>query len=461
MPQVSGNEKKSTEPTLPPLTCCLFAFVIPLSLVLLATFLFYGFGHRIVDIYHVFEWNARFGRIGEVLAVVIGVLVLFVFWIFASITLGGAPVRYTTYFILPVDLSFPIAFALTPFGRQPFWVSLIVFPAWCLCIFMLVLSLVVSLKKIRISRARPLRKPLDSMPQTENVSRKDLQNTKKHRVGLEKFLEKCKTYGSLEIFKKSGEYHPKYDVYIDDYNTMDTDMMVRVDVDIAIAEYCLTKNVSKFRHDLAMTYRAQWETQNHEMSPVSSEHYPRIANGVFHSLAVLDIGQALIQSEFLSTAIQNLHIPLHYNNEAVYFAVIAAVQRNTDVLQKASERLRKGQAFFYRLFDSDPGYWLQYLTGLAENDVSLCNEGIRIYAEEHYYRVSQDADSQYYMNVQAIGMANLCRIYGMDVAAIPPIIPEDLLLKIDEKIGDEKVGNRMMNVFERALEHVDMSLFDD
>ena len=106
---------------------------------------------------------------------------------------------------------------------------------------------------------------------------------------------------------------------------------------------------------------------------------------------------------------------------------------NTVALQRASERLQNGQKLFYRLFDNDPGYWLPYLRGLAEKDVLLCNEGIRRYAEEHYHRVTQDADSPYYMNIQAIGMANLCRIHGIDVAAIPPIVPEGVLLNHNEK----------------------------
>jgi len=445
--RIFDEKKTSTEPTPSFLTCCLFALVIPLSLVLLGTLFFYGFGGRLIDIYHTFEWNSHFGKTGEVLTVVIGILVLCGFWICSTLILAGVPVRYATYFILPVTLSFPIAFILTPLGHQSFWVSSIVFSAWCLCIFMLAFSLIISLKKTRAYVTRRPRKSLDSLPRAESVSRKDLQTAKKYRSGLEKFLKQCAKYGSLATFQESGEYHHKYDIYIDDYHVKDTDMMVEVDVDIAIAEYCLMKNVSKFRHNLAMTYRAQWETQNHKISPVSSEHFPKIANGIFHSLAALDIKQIAIQSEYLSTGIRNLRIPLHYYNEVVYFAIIAAVQGDMVILQRAVERLRKGQTLFYRLFDEHPGYWLHYLTGLAEKDVVLCNEGIRIYAEEHYYRVSQDVDSQYYMNIQAIGMANLCRIHGLDVAAIPPIVPEELLLKIGEEVGEQS-----MDIFERIFE---------
>ena len=200
--------------TSPPLGCLAIIFSL-LALILLCTLFFYGFGYRIVDAYHVFGWNARFGKIGEILAVVFGILSLFCFWIVTGTIMAGTPVRYVTYYILPVTLSFPVAFTLTPIGHQPLFVSVAVFAMWCLCFFVLIFFLVISWKNVRDYRKKSLRKPLDSLPQTENVSRKDLQNSKKYRAGMEKFIEKCKTYGSVETFQKSKEYHHKYDIFVE------------------------------------------------------------------------------------------------------------------------------------------------------------------------------------------------------------------------------------------------------
>jgi len=399
-------------------------------------FLFYGFGYRIVDIYHVFEWNARFGKTGEVLVVVSGILGLFVFWALVTFILVKLPLRYAVYYIFPVTISFPVAFALTPFGHLSLLMSLFTFSSWGMGVFVLVSSVVIGVNKMQSLSSKGIRKPLDSLPVAERVTQKDLQNSKKYRYGLQKFLKKLKKYGSLDTLRRSIEYDPKFDIYIADYRKMNTEMMVKVDVDIAIAEYSLTKDVAKFRRELSAAYRALWETRGQTTSPVSSENFPRIANDIFHSLAALDAKQAEIQAVFLLTAIRNLRIRLHYVDEAVYIAIIAAVRCDSEMLQNAAERLRKGLSFYARLFENYPGYWLPYLTGLADKDVSLCNEGIRIYAEEHYHRVSQDPDSQYFMNIQALGMANLCRIHGIDVAAIPPIIPEDLIFKSDNSNRD-------------------------
>ena len=132
-------------------------------------------------------------------------------------------------------------------------------------------------------------------------------------------------------------------------------------------------------------------------------------------------------------------MPLHFTDEAVYMAIIGAVQVKTKLLHQANKRLHESRPFLCRLFDLDPGYWLPYIAGLATKDVALCNEGIRIYAEEHHYRVSHDPDSQYFMNIQALGMANLCRIYGINVSAIPPIIPDGLLYKPGDETDDSMI----------------------
>ena len=420
-------------------SCCLLGIIVPLIVVLWATFLFYGFGCRIVDIYHVFEWNDRLGKTGEVLAVVMGIMAMSVFWILASFTLAGLPVRYATYFILPVIVSLPVAFALTPLGRQSIFASFVVFFLWWFVAFLLTFFMVIACNKLRGCKAKQPRKPLDSLPASENVSRRDLQGAKKYRDDFKKFLEKNKKYGSLEVFKNSREYHLKYRVFEEACKASDADVMLGADIDIAIAEYSLTKNVSKFRREISAAYRASWETQDHTISKYPMETFPKVANEIFHSLASLDTQQADIQAAFLLEAIRQLRMPLHYTDEAVYMAIIGAIQVKTKLLQQANERLHLSRKFWFRLFDQNPGYWLPYIAGLATTDVALCNEGIRIYAEEHHDRVSQDPDSQYYMNIQAIGMANLCRIYGINVSAIPPIIPDELLFKLGEETTDSMI----------------------
>ncbi|MCL2623032.1 MAG: hypothetical protein FWD31_05125 [Planctomycetaceae bacterium] len=410
-------------------TCCLLGIVVPLIVVLSATLLFYGFGSRIVDIYHVFEWNDRFGKTGEVLTVVMGITAMSVFWILAATILAGIPVRYATFFILPVMVSFPVAFALTPLGRQSIFSSFVVFSLWWLVAFLLTFFAVIACNKFRHRKAKQPRKSLDSLPASENVTRSYLREAKKRRATFEKFLEKCNKYGSWEVFKNSGEYHSKYEVFEETYMTSGMEAMIGSDINIAVAEYSLTKNVSKFRREVSASYRASWETQDHAISTFPTETIPNVAKEIFHSLASLDTQQADIQAAFLWEAIRRLRMPLHYTDEALYMAIIGAVQARKELLHQASERLRLSRTSWCRLFDQNPGCWLPYITGLATADVTLCNEGIRIYAEEHYDRISQDPNSPPYMSIQAVGMANLCRIYGINVSAIPPILPDELLFK--------------------------------
>ena len=93
--------------------------------------------------------------------------------------------------------------------------------------------------------------------------------------------------------------------------------------------------------------------------------------------------------------------------------------------------LLKARKFPSRLFEDDPDYWLPYINGWATKSVALCNEAIRIYAEQHHYRCTKDKEnsSYFHLNIQAVGMANLCRIHGTKVEAIPLIVTENLLVK--------------------------------
>lgn len=413
-------------------SCCSSLVIIPLAIILLLTLLFYGFGYRLVDAYHVFGWNDRLGKTGEILAVVMGVFGLLVFWLVASTVLAGIPLRYACYFILPVIVSFPVAFAWTPFGHQSFFASVATFLMRGFVVFLLTFFLVLASNKIRALSLKKSRKPLDSLPQKENVTRRDLNAAKKRRAELETFLEKCHQYGSLENFQNTNEYLSKYEKFEEEYETASLDMMVRTDVGIAITEYSLTNDVDQFRQRLSASYRASWEEQDHTVDIFMKRKLRGIVSAIFDSLAVLDTGQAVAQAVFLRKAIRQLRTPLHLTEEAVYIAIVAAVQADMKLLTQATEKLHQARSFVYRLFDDDPGYWMPYITGLATKDVTLCNEGIRIHVEEHVYRISQELDLWYYMDTQALGMANLCRIHGIAVSAIPPVIPEGLLFKPGE-----------------------------
>lgn len=122
--------------------------------------------------------------------------------------------------------------------------------------------------------------------------------------------------------------------------------------------------------------------------------------------------------------------------EQVIRGLCAAILRDEKELEKIAQKLKKSTGFLDYLMTVQSGmpkFWISFLEGLAEHNVDLCTEAIRIQSEQ-WYSPEYATDSVISrLNVIGVAMSNLCRWRGVNVPALEPVVPEELLLPIPEK----------------------------
>jgi hypothetical protein len=363
----------------------------------------------------------------------VSILLLFASWYVLSALLSGFS-RYGIYFFLPIAIAFPSALALTPFGYQPIFLLLVIAFVWFILIFTMVFLLQTGRIHSRRRRRRRIepRKPLTDLPLREEVAPQTLKYLRSERSKMEILAEKKRKYGSEEIYRQSQGFDPDQQPQYVSFDELDMNALVQIDTEIATYEYLTNGNVARFRREMASTFAAKWESTSKESDVSFSLLGPIITCDILKNLGIDFRSLAVIQARFLMEAVQMHPDVLSYQKDAIYQSLATATLKDKSGLSYWSGELLKARKFPRRLFEDDPGYWLPYINGLATKSASLCNEAIRIYAEQHHYRCTKDKENSYFhLNLQAVGMANLCRVHGINVEAIPLIVPENLLVKCD------------------------------
>jgi len=409
--------------------CCLTLLIFGLIFVVVTTLLFGGFGARVADIYHLVGLEKHFGLIGKIVVISVAIILLFAAWFVLSAFLSRFS-RYGVYFFLPIAIAFPSAFALTPFGHQSVFLSLVIALTWSSIIFAVLFLLQTTRIHYRRRRRTEPRKPLTDLPLREEVAPQTLKYLRSERSKMEILVEKKQKFGSENIYRQSKGFDPDLQPQYVTFDDLDTNAMVQIDTEIAIYEYLTDGNVARFRREMASTFAAQWKSTSKEPDISFSLLGPILTRDILKNLGVDFRSLAVIQARFLREAAEKHPDTLSYQKDAIYHSLAAATLENKSGLSHWNAELLKARKFPNRLFEDDPDYWLPYINGLATKSTSLCNEAIRIYAEQHYYRCTNNEDNAYFhLNIQAVGMANLCRIHGIKVEAIPLIVPESLLVK--------------------------------
>ncbi len=71
-------------------------------------------------------------------------------------------------------------------------------------------------------------------------------------------------------------------------------------------------------------------------------------------------------------------------------------------------------------------------TGILENDIEQGHKGLREFVTDMKCDEVDAAFASEFVSTWPIGIANLCRLHGLWVPAVPPLVPEELLIDHEE-----------------------------
>jgi len=201
---------------------------------------------------------------------------------------------------------------------------------------------------------------------------------------------------------------------------------------IGVSEYVLNTDVNSFKSNLIEAARIRYQLflRFNKGEPISKSYlsmlsykalFNALAAGEFdlaRELATLMGGREEIEKEF--------DHPFDYN---LGYALKSFVLNDRSQMEKWSSEFSK---ICDKKENSDfRGYALIFEAILIE-DVEKANEALIAIEKGHKKQskgrgVFKNSEDEV-LCVWGIGIANLCRSYGLNVSAIPPLIPDDLLV---------------------------------
>jgi hypothetical protein len=206
---------------------------------------------------------------------------------------------------------------------------------------------------------------------------------------------------------------------------------------VGVSEYVLNTDINSFKSNLveAARIRLQLFLRFNQGEPISKSFlsmlsykdlFNALATGEFDlakKLALIIGGREEIEKEF--------DHPFDYN---LGYALKSFVLNDRSQMEKWSSEFSK---ICDKKENSDfKGYALIFEAILIEN-VEKANEALIAIEKGHKKQskgrgVFKNSEDEV-LCVWGIGIANLCRSYGLNVSAIPPLIPDDLLVKSESQ----------------------------
>lgn len=201
---------------------------------------------------------------------------------------------------------------------------------------------------------------------------------------------------------------------------------------IGVSEYVLNTDVNSFKSNLieAARIRLQLFLRFNEGEPISKSYLSMLSyKALFNALAV---GEFDLAKELATLMGGREEIEKEYDHPFDYklgYALKSFVLNDRSQMVKWSSEFSK---ICEKAENSDfIGYTLMFEAILIE-DVKKANEALIAIEKGHKKQskgrgVFKDSEDEV-LCVWGIGIANLCRSYGLNVSYIPPLIPDDLLV---------------------------------
>ncbi len=322
-------------------------------------------------------------------------------WLCVSVGIYRLCMRYGGFLYFPLMVGLPLGFAAVPFHPFSWPIYTLLLSASLIAVPLLLFFIQSVMMLLYRKTSKRKRRPIPD--------------------GLPPFSPGYVRHRTEPVNIKEGIPHPNRNLAWEKYYNA-----IGIHQGFALDAYFLDADVKEFRNQYSIYCR---KLLAHYKQPSG---YVRFWNQTWYSeeivipLVALDLDSARDWAEYVrNTLPANAHL-LSRRDERIISAICATIVNDEETLLLSHQKLKQPVGWLDGMATREPDYLVILIAGIAEQNNELCQEAIRIQAEEWYAPALSD---YYRLNVNGVAMTNLCRWRGIPIPPLEPVIPEILLLK--------------------------------
>jgi len=193
----------------------------------------------------------------------------------------------------------------------------------------------------------------------------------------------------------------------------------------ALESLILDKDMEAWLYQFTMHCRKQlqWDCE-HDTAATIGESLT--VEKIICPFTVCDFSGAKEWAEYALDRLNQWPFAFPKRDVLIISAICELILKDTERFECFSQQLTHPVDFFSRITSREPKYQEILVLGLAQNDLELCRQAIRLQSET-WYRPTLFGVMTWHINLEGVAMTNLCRWHGIAIPPIEPIIPEELI----------------------------------